>query len=429
MAQKTAEELFDAEIRRSLETFGKILRAYFRRMPDDSLETLLLISMAVFLGAGNVYQVLQVLGLPKTTTYNRVKNVSVYCWRQLMQKHLYSQAIPLVKEKTSQSESTKSRAGRILAVDDTVLVRISTELGYVWKWWSGQLKRVANGQNVIALILVLGDQIIPLDIRIVSKQGKGLKTKPEIYEEMLRDAQTRFEEAGIDFSQFKTTGDAAYISGKITAFCRGENLENELDEETESYNPALLPTITGIFRGKDNYRLEIDGVVMKAKEWRKEFKEELSSGWATDKQPVIRTKGFSETFGEVTLVFYIPKGKRAVSYLIVSGRPLRSAEVLHAFAFHHRIEEFWKCLKDTFELGEMHFQGREGAHACIAIKIISFLIVNRMKQNLRKFKRFKNITINKLVNLCPKFVDVREILKEHFHGLIPPNHTLDKALA
>ena len=49
-------------------------------------------------------------------------------------------------------------------------------------------------------------------------------------------------------------------------------------QHLSSYAPALLPTITGIFRGKDNYRLEIDGEVMKGKEWRKEFKEGNRSG-------------------------------------------------------------------------------------------------------------------------------------------------------
>ncbi|MCP4487556.1 MAG: hypothetical protein GY820_09605 [Gammaproteobacteria bacterium] len=446
MTAKTAEEQFADEMHRTIEEFGKILRPYFRRMPDENLEILLLISMSVFLRADNIYQVLQVLGLPKTATYNRVKNVTVHSWRQFLQNHLYSIAIPLLPESLSKSEATQSRDGLILAVDDSVIVRIATELGYVWRWWSGQLKRVAKGQNVIALILVIGDVIIPLDIRIVSKQGKGLKTKPEIYEEMLKAAEAKFEAAGIDINRLKTTGDAAYFSQKIAAFCSGECSEetsSESDasaaaslpaidlanEEAGSSDPALLPTITGIFRGKDNYVFEIDGKTQKAGRWRKDFKDDLTPGWGTDGQPAYRTKAVSETFGEVILVFYIPKGKRAVSYLIIVGRPLRSSEALCAFAFHHRIEEFWKLLKNTLELGEMHLRDREGAHACVGIKIIAYLVVNTMKQNLRKLKRFRNVTINKLVRLCPKFVDVLKIFKEHFHGIIPDNHTLDKALA
>ncbi|MCP4489105.1 MAG: hypothetical protein GY820_17600 [Gammaproteobacteria bacterium] len=446
MTAKTAEEQFADEMHRTIEEFGRILRPYFRRMPDENLETLLLISLAVFLGADNIYQVLQVLGLPKTATYNKVKNVTVHCWRQFLQHHLYSIAIPLLLESLSKSGASKSRDGLILAVDDSVIVRIATELGYVWRWWSGQLKRVAKGQNVIALILVIGDVIIPLDIRIVSKQGKGLKTKPEIYEEMLKAAEAKFEAAGIDISCLRTTGDAAYFSQKIAAFCNGECSEetsSESDapataslpdtglanEDAESSDPALLPTITGIFRGKDNYVFEIDGKIQKAGRWRKDFKDHLTPGWGTDGQPVYRTEAVSETFGGVILVFYIPKGKRAVSYLIIVGRPLRSSEALCAFAFHHRIEEFWKLLKNTLELGEMHLRDREGAHACVGIKIIAYLVVNTMKQNLRKLGHFRNVTINKLVRLCPKFVDVLQIFKEHFHGIIPDNHTLDKALA
>ena len=177
------------------------------------------------------------------------------------------------------------------------------------------------------------------------------------------------------------------------------------------------------------YVFEIDGKSQKAGKWRSELKERLVPRWGTDNQPVHRTKASSKKFGQVILIFYVPKGKRAVSYLIVVGKPLRSSEALHTVANHHRIEEFWKLLKDTLKLGDMHLQSREGAHACVAIKIISYLTVNMMKQNIRKLKRFKNVTINKLVNLCPKFVDVKQILKEHFHGIIPENYTLDKALA
>lgn len=482
MTTKTAEEQFTEEMHRTIEEFGRILRAYFREMPDENLETLLLISLAVFLGADSIYQVLQVLGLPKTATYDRVRNVSVYYWRQLLQHHLYSIAIPLLLESLSKSDATRSRDGLILAVDDSVIARIATELGYVWKWWSGQLKRVANGQNVIALILVIGDVIIPPDIRIVSKQGKGIKTKPEIYEEMLNGAKAKFEAAGIDISQLRTTGDAAYFSQHIAAFCRGECSEEAssdsdtadtadtadaaspsdtgladedtgssesgearsepdvsaaaslsdaglADEDVGSYDPVLLPTITGIFRGKDSYVFEIDGQIRKAGQWRKNFRDHLTPGWGTDDQPVYRTEAVSRTFGEVILVFYIPKGKRAVSYLIIAGRPLRSSEALRAFAFHHRIEEFRKLLKNTPELGEMHLRGREGAHACVGIKIIACLVASTMRQNLRKLGRFRNLTISKLVRLCPKFADVRQILKEHFHNLIPDNHTLEKALA
>ena len=291
---------------------------------------------------------------------------------------------------------------------------------------------------------------------------------------MLTIAKAKFAAAGIDISQLRTTGDAAYFSFTLGKFCQGdievpcdskanESCQGDMEVPCESdanescievndeilspdtatttsrtnsqnvdsqlSDSANLPTITGIFRGKDNYVFEIEGKSQKASKWRSELKEKLVPGWGTDNQPVYRTKAFSKKFGQVTLIFYVLQFKRAVSYLIVVGKPLLRYEALHTFAFHHRIEEFWKILKDTLELGDMHLRDREGAHACVAIKIISYLTVNMMKQNIRKLKCFKNVTINKLVNLCPKFVDVKQILKEHFHDIIPENYTLDKALA
>lgn len=412
---KSAEEQYTEELKNSMTVFGEMLKVYFRQVDDKVAETLLLMGLSILLGAINIHQTCKILGLPTTITYDRVKNVSIYYWRQLLQRRLYEIAIPLLQDRLVKSDSTKSRDGLILAVDDTVIERISTELGYVWKWWSGRLKKVTKGQNVIALILVIDDVILPLDVRIVSKQGKHTPSKPDIYQEMLESAKEKFEAAGIDMSQLKTTSDSAYLKGTIADFCRGEDKAN--------------PVITGIFMGKDSYVFDIKGDRKKAKKWRKQFKDQLKVGWGTDNQPAFRVKATSDTFGDVTLIFYIPKGKRTVSYLIVVGNPLRTAEALKAYSFHHRIEEFWKVMKGTIELKGMKLQKREGAHACVGLKIIAYMVLNMMKQNLRKLKHFNGITINKLVKLCPKFVNIKQIFKEHFHELIPHNYNLNKALA
>jgi hypothetical protein len=422
--QTAAEEQYTEELSKSMEHFGKLLKPYFRKMDNDSLETLLLISMSIFVGAENIYQVIKLFGLPKTVTYNRIKGVSLYYWHQLLQRRLYEIAIPLLKERTLKSRATQSRDGLILAVDDSVVARICTELGYVWKWWSGQLKRVTKGQDVIALILVIKDSILPLDVRIVSKQGQGLQTKPAIYAEMLEVAKSKLSEAGIDVSVLKTTGDAAYFSEKIAHICQPAQSTTTSQDE-----PKAQSTFTGIFGGKDNYTFTIDGLRQKAGQWRKDFKEKLEQGWGTDHQPVYRTEASSDKFGKVTLIFYVPKGKRAVSYLIIVGSPLRSCEALHDFSFHHRIEEFWKLLKGTLHMGSMKLQERHGAYACVCLKIIGYLIVNMMKQNLRKLRAFRKITINQLVELCPEFIDIKSIFKEHFHRIIPNNYNLNNALA
>ncbi len=297
---------------------------------------------------------------------------------------------------------------------------------------------------MIALILVVGDVILPLDIRIVSKQGQGLKTKPEIYQEMLDAAYARFSAAGIDVTVFKTTGDAAYLSGTIAAGCHGtpplqsaEQSPKPAAEATTSSTAGGEPDTgrplsdfprTGIFGGKASYVFEIDGIRHNAGHWKKMFQDDLKEGWGTDGQPVYRTPAESPTFGKVTLLFYIPKGKRAISYLIIVGRALRSSEALHAYSFHHRIEEFWKLLKHTLHIGDMKLQGRDGAHACIGLKIIEYLILNMIKQSLRKFRRFRRVTIHQLVHLCPHFVESRQMLASLFPDLIPAQYGLEEAL-
>ena len=86
---KNAEEQYIDELSKSMEQFGQLLKPYFRKMDHESMETLFLMSIAIFLGASNIYQVIQLLGLPKTMTYNRIKGVSIYYWRQLLQHRLF----------------------------------------------------------------------------------------------------------------------------------------------------------------------------------------------------------------------------------------------------------------------------------------------------------------------------------------------------
>lgn len=209
MSTKPAAALCTEAMVTAIEVLGKQLKAYFRTLSDNHRETFLLISRAMFFGASNIDHVPQGLGLPKTTRYHRVRNVRVSSWRQLLPYRLDAAALPRFLNRLTQSEATKSRDGLILAVDDTVMARIAPEFGSVWTWGRGQLQRVTEGQKVIAFVLVMGDLILPRAVRIVSTQGQGLKTPPEIDEERLVTAQARLAAAGIDIGALTTTGDAA----------------------------------------------------------------------------------------------------------------------------------------------------------------------------------------------------------------------------
>ncbi len=127
MATGTAKQYFRDERVNAYEEVGNVLKASFRSLNDSTLETRLLLSFGMCVGAGNISHVIQRLGVSKNGAYGRVKNVSVSLWRQLRQHRRYEMAIPLGLERVSTSEATRSRDGVILAVDETVIARIATE--------------------------------------------------------------------------------------------------------------------------------------------------------------------------------------------------------------------------------------------------------------------------------------------------------------
>lgn len=408
MSEPTAEQAFLEELGECLEKLEPVLTQQWSR--KDWVELVLLLALGVLYGAWNPHQVCQILGLPVGETYAELSTISPYYWRKLLQEVLYAQALPLLQQRQGKSAATRSRDGWVLAVDDLVILRFARELSFVWKWWSGHLKGVQRGQNVIALLLIVGDRILPLDVRLVSKQGSGVSTKPELHQEMLEEAERRFGEAGIDIRQFKVTGDAAYLNRWTVDLCDAMR-------------------VAGVFRGKGNYVFEIEGQRQRASQWKKVMASRLKKGWGC-REEVYRVEARSPTFGKVILVFFRPReGKERIEYLVVVGRPLRACEALRAYHLHHWIEEFWQILRSVLHVEATSLRGQAGALASVGIKIVAFLLLSEVQQGLKKLRRFSHLTLHQLVHLCPKFVDLRGFLREHFHERIPANYGLDLALA
>lgn len=408
MSEPTAEQALLDELGACLEKLEPVLAEQWSR--KDWVELVLLLALGVLCGAWNPHQVCQILGLPIGETYAELGTVSPYYWRKLLQDVLYAQALPLLRERQGKSAATRSRDGWVLAVDDMVILRFATKLGMVWKWWSGHVKGVQKGQNLIALLLIVGDRILPLDVQMVSKQGSEVSTKPEIHQEMLDEAERRFGDAGIAMSQFKITGDSAYLNQWTVDLCDAMR-------------------VAGVFRGKGSYVFEIEGQRQRASRWKEAFASRLVQGWGCEEE-VYRVEARSPTFGKVILVFFRPKkGSSRIEYLVVVGRPLRACEAMRAYHLHHWIEEFWQILRSVLQVEATSLWGRAGALAGVGIKIVAFLLLTEVQQGLKKLRRFSHLTLHQLVHVCPKFVDMRAFLREHFHERIPANYSLDQALA
>jgi hypothetical protein len=290
------------------------------------------------------------------------------------------------------------------------MARLATEWGYVWKWWSGPVKQVREGPNRIVLLLLVGDRVVPVDVRIVSQQGRHVGRKPDLHQEMLDEAERRFADAGIDIHQFKVSGDSAFWNGWAADL-------------------GAAMRVGGVCRGPGTDRFESGGGRQTATQWKREFASRLAKGWGGEEE-VSRVEATSPTFGKGIWVFYRPReGQERIEYLIVVGRPLRACEALRVQQAPHWIEEFWQILRSVLHVEAIALRGRSGALAGIGIEGRAYLLLEEVPHGLKKMRRFSQLTLHQLVPVCPRFVDMRAFLREHFHDRIPANYGLDQALA
>lgn len=90
-------------------------------------------------------------------------------------------ALDFIKDTESKSAATQSRQCITVSVDDTNDPRYGETLSYCYNWWSTQQKNAIKGRNILAITIKIGDVILPLNIRIVSKQGRGNTDKPACF--------------------------------------------------------------------------------------------------------------------------------------------------------------------------------------------------------------------------------------------------------
>lgn len=152
------------------------------------------------------------------------------------------------------SAATRSRRCIPLSVDDTNDPRYAEALSYRYQWWSKQQRRALPCRNILALPLKVGNVILPLNLRIISKQGRGNTDKPTCLLTMLEDVFDRFDAEGIDLRKSPIPFNAWYGSKDLIT--------------------ALLDFgfTCILIHGKSNYVMEIDGQTAKLSEHKKTFK-------------------------------------------------------------------------------------------------------------------------------------------------------------
>ena len=419
-------------LKESLRFYRWFLYTKFRQNQQEAVEILLTLVLGHVFGYYNPHQLSQRLGIPKTRLYEALKSWSLYQWRRQLMLIGCEYAVQRLRALQTKSAATQSRMRVTLAIDDTVVDRCGRLLSLTYSWWSGRAKKVIKGQNILGITLKIGDEVIPLAIRPIGKQGRTHTSKPEVFETLIVQLVEYFETQGIQIMDFPCSFDSWYGSYELVLLltnikermkdAKTQKLERQEDQNQDSENQnreiqdGEIQEKAGfdqiIIHTKSRYVYTIDGVKQPLSEHKKRV--ELKSGqWGCGDIAVARCQAESPTFGALVLLFFRHGGKTEA--LMALGRKLRAAEILSIWHQHHGIEQFWKSLKSVLHLGSMSLRGRGGVYAELVIKVMAYVL---MLQVGRKC----HLTLHQLQMEIRKQLDIEAFFREHFHpadGLMP----------
>ena len=374
---------------KSITFFQQLLSSQFSTLNRRLVDTLVFLSTCHLFGLTNPNQVSDALSIPKARLYRELNTMSLYLWQHLFVRIGCSIALEAIREVVSKSASTLSR----LCIVITFVFRYGTDIAYTSNWWSSQAKQPMKGQNILGITIKIGDRIIPLNMRLISKQGRGNTDKPSCVITMFKEVVSFFEGTGIDIRNYPVTFDSWYGSRHLIDTLREMGFE------------------TILVHGKSNYVMTIDEKKAKLSEHKKSI-ELLSNQWGCDK-PVCRTNATSPTFGKVVVLFFADRGK--IRTMLVFGKPLRACEILRIWSQHHGIEQFWRHLKTDLNLASMSLKGQNGAYANLGVKVMSYLLIQQVSGSVRKTFHQTQLELSGQRQMLSD-------LSEHFHEQIPRKH-------
>ena len=371
--------------------FQDLLCSYFQRMRQQVVETLLLLCVCHLFGLDNPNQVADALKLPKARLYRCLGSLSLYHAKCLnLRLGCAMETVDFIKDTESKSASTQSRRCITVSVDDTNLPRDAETLAYCSNYYSKEHRTAIWCQNVLGITLKCGDHVLPLDMRLASKQGRGNTDKPSLVITMLKEVLAFFDTHGIDLRKYPITFDSWYA---------GRPLVDSL---------SVLGFTSILVHGKNNFVMTIGDKKAKLSVHKKHI-DLHEDEWGCDK-PVYRAKAISPTFGECIVIFFRDRGK--IRTLLVFGKPLRTSQAMRIWSQHHGIEQFWRLMKTNLHVSAMSLQSREGAYVSLGVKVISYLML--LQISIAERRTFHQIQL--------QLTGERQILRDfitHFHTITP----------
>ena len=375
------------DIIKSLKPFQEFFATEFRQCDQEATEMLLMLACVHIFEIFTPNQLAQTLGIDKNEVYEAIQSWSIFTFRKMYLMAGYEEVKALIEDALSKSPSTMSRLRITLSVDDTVIDRLGNLISLTYSWYSGKHKDVVNGQNIIVITVKIGERIIPLSIRPVSKQGRGNTSKPDIFKDMIHEVLELFKKDGIDLNRFPITFDSWYGSKDLV----------DILKET-GFDQILV-------HAKSNYVFTIGGETKKLSEHKKDL--QFSEGaWGCKGIPVVRKEAVSPTFGKVILVFF--KDGSKIKCVMVFVRKLRASEAISIWKQHNGVEQFWRRLKNDLQIHRIRLRSRQGVYGMVAIKLIAYLV-------MEKLSFLTGLTFHQIKNRAKREIDILSFFREHFH--------------
>jgi hypothetical protein len=385
------------ELKAQLTYYQGILLQKISRVQEkeEIVEIMLILAMGMLSGLYNPHQVAQQLEIKPKEVYQKLKEMSLYHWRALLESMMIDMAIVKLKKYQQSSDSTKSRAQATITVDDSLVKRLGKALSYVWSWYSGQIHRVTKGQDLLGIVLKIDKEIIPLRLVLVSKQGPLNTEKPELLIKEMERLKASFLEAGIDITNLGVSFDSWWL---------GENISEKLTEGGFHKQVICAKSVT---------QLKVGKVKKSLTEYY--FDAQLESGWGHT-TPAKRLKGTNPKLGRVVVVLF-DKARSNAFAIIMPDAPLRTCEALRIWFNHPAVETFWKRLKHWLGQGKMQLQKRLGAWIELCLRLLAYFLAMRLFDKQVR-------TLNQLYHWLRRHYTFSELIRVHFHPLFLANYAI-----
>lgn len=385
------------ELRAAITQFRAILLPHLARKQEgkEFVEIILVLLVGLLWGLYNPHQIAQQLGISPGEFYATLQHLSAREWRHLLETIMLEQALARLRHYQQRSKATRSRLQATLCVDDSVVKRFGRRLlSYVWRWYSGQFRQVVCGQDLVGITLHMHDEVIPLRLVWVSKQGSGPTEKPEVLLKELASLQAYFAAQGIDLTHLGLSLDSWWLSVELCQ-ALGELGFDKL-----------------VVAAKAVLRLEDETGNLSLGE--RKLKAELTTGWGHTR-PAQRLRGQNPTLGQlVVILFAHPRSK--TFGLVCPLRPLRTCEGLRIWAGHQAVETFWKRLKRWLGLGQMQMRERRGSWAELCLRVLAYFLAAILGEP-------QNLTLAQLQHALRRQGTFAELIGEHFHGVVSESAT------